>query len=238
MIPEKISEWIAERVKSAGAKGAVLGLSGGLDSSVTAVLCKKALDENVLGLLMPCHSDPKDLEHAKLITEKFNIKTETIDLSEAYDTIARSLPEGDQISRANIKPRLRMLTLYYFANLKKYLVVGTGNKTELLIGYLTKHADSAADILPLGDLFKTQVIELARELGIPDEIINKSPSAGLWKGQYDEKELGITYGELDRILEALENNKTQGLDPDKLKQVKDMIKKSKHKREVPPVCRL
>ncbi len=224
MTPEKISEWIAEKVKSAGAKGVVLGLSGGLDSSVTAVLCKKALGSNVLALLMPCHSNPKDLEHATLLAKKFGIETETIDLTEIYDKILQSLPKGDKIPLANIKPRLRMLTLYYFANLKKYLVVGTGNKTELLTGYLTKHADSAADILPLGDLFKTQVIELARELGIPDEITGKPPSAGLWKGQHDEKELGITYGELDRILEALENNKTQGLDPDRIKQVRDMIK--------------
>lgn len=237
-IQEKISEWIAENVKSSGAKGAVLGLSGGLDSSATALLCKKALGERVLGLIMPCHSNPQDIEHAKLLADKFKIETETIDLTETYDNLVKNLPPGNKISLANLKPRLRMLTLYYFANLKGFLVTGTGNKTELSLGYSTKNGDGASDILPLGGLYKTQIKELSRELSIPQEILDKPPSAGLWPNQTDEKELGMPYQELDRILQALEEKKTEGLDHDKLQRVKEMIRKSKHKREVPPICRL
>ena len=237
-ISERISGWIAERAKSAGARGVVLGLSGGLDYSVTAILCEKTLGEEVLALFMPCHSDHQDLEHAKMLAEKFGIRTETIDLTETYNTITRSLPKGDRIAKANIKPRLRMLTLYYFANLHKYLVVGTGNKTEILTGYSTKYGDSAADLLPLGGLYKTQVTDLAIKLGIPREIIDKEPSAGLWPNQTDEKEMGIAYEELDRILEAIEKNNTKDLDQDKLQRVKDMINKSEHKREAPPICKV
>lgn len=236
--PERISGWIAKMVKSSGAKGIVLGMSGGLDSSVAAVLCRMALGRNVLGLIMPCHSNQGDSIHALLLAKKFRIKTETIDLTETYGTLLKTLPEGNRVPLANIKPRLRMLTLYYFANLKRYLVVGTGNKSEILLGYATKHGDSASDMLPLGGLYKTQVRELARELGIPGEIMDKSPSAGLWPGQTDEGEMGIPYEELDRILMALENGNVKGLDPDKLQRVRAMIGKSRHKREVPAVCSL
>lgn len=235
---EKISKWIAERVKEAGAKGVVLGMSGGIDSSVVAVLCRRALGKNALALLMPCHSEPEDMEHAKLVAKRFGIETKIIDLTETYDSIVKKLPGGDKISLANIKPRLRMLTLYYFANLHNYLVAGTSNKTEILTGYVSKYGDSAVDMEPIGDLYKNQVIELARQLDIQDEIISKTPSAGLWKGQTDEGELGIPYKDLDRILDALENNSTGGLDPGKVRKVKDMIRKSRHKREVPPICRL
>lgn len=235
---ERIQEWIKEKVDEAKLEGIVLGLSGGLDSSVAAVLCKKALRDRVLALLMPCHSDPQDLEHAKLVAGKFGIRTETIDLTESYETVLKSLPEGDKLARANLKPRLRMLTLYYFANLNRYLVAGTGNKTELSLGYFTKHGDGAMDILPLGGLFKTQVIELAGKLEIPSEIKNKPPSAGLWLGQRDEAELGMPYEELDRILKALEKGETRGLNPARLERVRELVKKSQHKRGVPPVCRL
>lgn len=244
--PERISGWIKNKVDEADAKGVVLGLSGGLDSSVTAVLCKKALGENVLGLIVPCHSDPQDLRHAKLVADKFKIKTQTIDLTETYDTIVKNLPSGNKTSLANIKPRLRMLTLYYFANLRKYLVVGTGNKSELKVGYFTRYGDGGVDLLPIGDLYKTQIIKLACKLGIPKEIIEKSPSAGLWLHQRDEDELGVKYHELDTILHYLLELGTEpkdvvnksGLSYKKVKRVLSLMRKNRFKLKMPEVCRL
>ncbi|RLJ05781.1 MAG: NAD(+) synthetase [Candidatus Aenigmatarchaeota archaeon] len=233
MNTEEIANWIKNKVEEANAKGAVIGMSGGVDSSLAAVLCKKALGDNLLGILMPCHSNPSDLEHAKIVAEKFGIPTQTVDLTEIYDKLLKTLPDGNQIAKANLKPRLRMLALYYFANKLGYLVAGTGNKTEIMVGYFTKYGDGGVDIEPIGGLYKTQVRELAKELGIPEEIITKPPSAGLWEGQTDEGEMGITYEELDKILQALEKGDTEGLDPEKVEKVKQMIQKSEHKRKPP-----
>ncbi|RLJ06353.1 MAG: NAD(+) synthetase [Candidatus Aenigmatarchaeota archaeon] len=233
MNAEEIANWIKNKVEEANAKGAVIGMSGGVDSSLAAVLCKKALGDNLLGILMPCHSNPSDLEHAKIVAEKFGIPTQTVDLTEIYDKLLKTLPDGNQIAKANLKPRLRMLALYYFANKLGYLVAGTGNKTEIMVGYFTKYGDGGVDIEPIGGLYKTQVRELAKELGIPEEIITKPPSAGLWEGQTDEGEMGITYEELDKILQALEKGDTEGLDPEKVEKVKQMIQKSEHKRKPP-----
>ncbi|MFB0537609.1 MAG: NAD+ synthase [Anaerolineae bacterium] len=233
-----ISEWIKERVEEAGAEGIVLGLSGGVDSSLTAALAKKALGDRVLGLLMPCHSDPTDLEHARLVADRFDIETEYVDLGPVFDSLMASLPRGSDLAVANLKPRLRMATLYYFANSRNYLVAGTGNKSEITVGYFTKYGDGGADILPLGDLLKTQVRELARELGIPEEILAKPPSAGLWAGQTDEGEMGITYDELDRTITAIEKGDTSGCDEATLERVKAMRAASEHKRQLIPICKI
>lgn len=235
---EQISGWIAEQVRGAKAEGIVLGLSGGVDSAVTAALAKKALGDKVLGVHMPCHSDPTDLEHARLLADKFDIETEYVDLSPVFDSLMASLPKGSDLAAANLKPRLRMATLYYFANSRNYLVAGTGNKSELTVGYFTKYGDGGADILPLGDLLKSQVRELARELGVPEEIIAKPPSAGLWAGQTDEGEMGITYDELDRTIAAIEKGDTSGCDESVLEQVRAMRAASEHKRQPIPICRI
>lgn len=232
MISEKISDWIKEKVREVGAKGVIVGLSGGVDSSVVAVLSKKALGGNVLGIIMPCHSNPTDMEHAKTIAKKFGIKTQIVNLTPLYDFILKTFPPGSDMAKANLKPRLRMVTLYYFANMYGYLVVGTGNKSEEMVGYFTKYGDGGVDILPIGDLLKKEVRTLARELGIPKEIIYKPPSAGLWDGQTDEREMGITYEQLDSILEK--NNFSGELG----KKVSEMIRKSEHKRNPPEVCKL
>jgi len=233
---DKIINWIREEVKKAKAKGLVLGLSGGIDSSVTAILAKKAVGENLLSLILPCKSSKEDSEDAKFIAKKFKLKTKIIDLSKVYDMLGEILPKGNRITYANLKPRLRMLILYYFANKLNYLVCGTGNKAEIKVGYFTKMGDGAADILPLGDLLKTQVRVLAKELGIPQHIIAKPPSAGLWPGQTDEKEMEISYEDLDDILERIENKKRQILSQEKVNKVKEMIKRSEHKREEPKIC--
>ncbi len=233
---ERISRWIREKVEEAGAEGVVLGISGGIDSSLTAVLAEKALGDAVLGVLMPCHSKPTDTEHARLLAAQFGIETEYVDLTPIFDRLVQVLPPGDQVAVGNLKPRLRMTVLYYFANNRNYLVAGTGNKTEIEIGYFTKYGDGGADILPLGDLLKTEVRELARELGIPREIITKPPSAGLWEGQTDEGEMGISYEELDEILVAIESGDVAGCDQEALARVRAMMAASQHKRDPIPIC--
>jgi NAD+ synthase len=235
---ERISSWIRERVEEAGAEGIVLGMSGGIDSSVTAVLAKRGLGNGVLGVIMPCHSDPTGEEHARLMAAQFDIETEYVDLTPVNDCLLEALPPGDRVAVANLKPRLRMTVLYYFANSRNYLVAGTGNKTEIEIGYFTKYGDGGVDILPLGDLLKTQVRELARELDIPEEIIVKPPSAGLWEGQTDEGEMGVSYDELDRALVAIESGDTGGCDQKALARVRAMMAASQHKRDPIPICEL
>lgn len=238
-----ISEWIRERVKAAGAQGVVLGMSGGLDSSVVAALCKRAFPDATLGLILPCFSRTEDVEHAKLVAAKFGIETQEIDLSHIFTALLKLLEvegSGDKdLAVANLKPRLRMICLYYFANKRNYLVVGTGNKSERSIGYFTKYGDGAVDILPLGDVLKTEIRELAEELGIPEEIIEKAPSAGLWAGQTDEDEIGMSYADLDSAIIALERSDStgsrSGCDPELLARVKRMIDASRHKRDAIPV---
>lgn len=233
----KIISWIRRQIEEAGAKGIVLGLSGGVDSSVVAALVNEAIGKKrVLALILPCHSQKKDLEDARLIAKKLGIKTKTIDLSEIYDNLIKILPKAKKLAQANLKPRLRMMVLYYFANKLNYLVCGTGNKSEINVGYFTKHGDGATDILPIGDLLKTQVRRLAEELRIPKHIITKPPSAGLWLGQTDEGEMGITYTELDNILERIENKRRQIFSKKKVNKVKEMIKRSEHKRQGPKIC--
>ena len=240
-LASRITNWIREKVKEADAEGVVVGMSGGLDSSVTAVLCKKAFPDTTLGLILPCFSSKEDVEHARVLAKPFEIETKEIDLSNIFKSFLNTLEARGygiedkksemNIPVANLKPRLRMICLYYFANKLNYLVVGTGNKSELSVGYFTKYGDGAADILPLGDMLKTEERELAEELDIPQKIIEKVPSAGLWEGQTDESELGVSYDVLDKTLLALEIGNLRGCDPESVKKVKRMIDVSRHKRE-------
>jgi NAD+ synthase len=233
---KKIVLWIKKQVSRAKAKGVVLGLSGGLDSCVVAALAKEALGSGkVLGLLLPCHSQKIDSLDARSFARKFKIKTEVVDLTSVYDNLSEVLPPADRVTRANLRPRLRMIVLYYFARKYGYLVCGTSNKSELMAGYFTKFGDGASDILPIGDLLKTQVRELAEELKIPRVIIDKAPTAGLWPGQTDERDLGITYPELDDILSRLENKRKQVLPAAKVKRAKGLVRSSEHKRCKPAV---
>ena len=231
----KIIAWIKEQVRQSGAKGIVMGLSGGIDSSVVAALVKEAIGEKRLfGLFLPCHSHGQDLEDARLIARKLKIKTKLIDLSSVYDGLLKLLPAAGSLAKANLKPRLRMITLYYFANKLNYLVCGTGNKSELMAGYFTKHGDGATDLLPIGGLLKKDVRKLAVELNIPKRIIDKAPSAGLWIGQTDEDEMGISYTDLDNILISIECG-SRFKDSSKVCRVRKMIEKSGHKRQGPKV---
>jgi NAD+ synthase len=234
-LADEISHWIGLQVEMAGAKGAVVGMSGGLDSSLTAILCKRALADEVQGLILPCHSDPADEKHARLVARRFGIRVDKIDLGPVFDILVTTLPRDGQVPVANVKPRLRMIALYYYANRLDYLVVGSGNKSELMTGYFTKYGDGGVDILPLGGLLKTGVRELARELGVPAEIVKKPPSAGLWVGQTDEGELGITYEELDRTLRALDSPRAEQAQREVVTIVKEMVSKSHHKRAPIPI---
>jgi len=235
-LADKLVLWIRGQVVSAGCKGVVVGMSGGLDSSAAAVLCQRAFPQGVLGVLMPCYSCQEDSEHAQAVASKFSIPTRVVLLDSVIDVLLGTLPSDgaepglSQLAKANLKVRLRMLTLYYFANQLNYLVVGSSNRSELSVGYFTKYGDGGVDILPLGNLVKGQVRELAGFLGIPQLIIDKPPSAGLWPGQTDEGELGFSYEELDRYL--VTGQASGGL----REKIEPRIVASAHKRLPPPVA--
>lgn len=228
----KIVQWLKDELNVTKTKGFVLGLSGGLDSAVCAALTKKVTDD-CLGLILPIESDVHDLDDASEMATVISLKTQYIDLTSVYSSLIEFLPDSNQVALGNIKARLRMVVLYYYANLNNYLVCGTGNKTELTLGYFTKYGDGASDILPLGDLYKSEVRELATALNIPEAIIEKTPSAGLWKGQTDEEEIGYSYDELDRTLQEIENNQIKG---DVAKKLKFRIEQNEHKRKPPKIC--
>lgn len=234
-LAEKLGSWIRDEVTSGGCRGVVTGMSGGVDSSVVAVLCKRAFPENTLGVMMPCYSNPDDKTHAKAVAEKFKIPTAEVVLDGIYSALLEKLPdlEADtalgHLAQANLKVRLRMLTLYYIANQLRYMVAGSSNRSEITVGYFTKYGDGGVDIMPLGNMVKGQVREIARHLGIPQEIIDKPPSAGLWEGQTDETEMGVSYDVLDGfILSGKASDEVR-------KKVEAMMASSAHKRSLPPV---
>ena len=239
-----IQNWIKDYVTSANMEGVVLGISGGIDSAVTATLCVRAMGkEKVLGLGLPCFSKPQDLEDAKTIASLLEIEFINLDLTSTYEEFMKTVAskiESNQIARANLKPRLRMMTSYFIGQSKgSYLVGGTSNRTELAIGYFTKYGDGGVDFEPIGGLYKREVREIAKILEIPDKIIKKPPSAGLWKGQTDEGEIGISYDVLDEIVYRIDSNlKLGNLNKDEVGKVKIMMKSAQHKLEVPPFFKI
>jgi NAD+ synthase len=235
-LADEIADWLHAYAASAGAGGYVLGLSGGIDSAVVAGLCRRAMGRGVLAAFLPCHSLPEDADFAQQVSDAFDLETVTIDLASAYDALVAAMPPTiAALALANIKPRLRMTTLYALAQSRGYLVAGTGNKSEITVGYFTKWGDSGSDVLPLGDLYKSQVRALARELEVPQAVIDRVPTAGLWRGQTDEQELGITYDEIEAVLRAMEEGKTECVVPALLQHVQRLIAASAHKRALPPI---
>lgn len=241
-----MAAWLRQQVSTAGVRGIVLGLSGGIDSAVVARVAQMAMADMVLGVIMPALSDPQDEADARLVASHFGIATTMVDLAGPYgallDEASRSLAAlpasaapvseaANRLALANVKPRLRMTTLYFVANRLNYLVAGTGNRSEIAIGYYTKYGDGGVDVLPLAMLVKSQVRALARDIGVPDRIIDKAPSAGLWLGQTDEGEMGFSYAELEQYL----NGGPDAVAPATVLRIERLARASDHKRKMPPV---
>jgi NAD+ synthase len=247
-LADSIPAWLRERVRGAHAQGLVFGLSGGIDSAVVGRLCQLAVPDRSLGVIMPCHSDPQDADDARLLAAHFGIPTMEVPLEAAFDALTAQVDDAftthtmlrphatddprARVPRANVKPRLRMTTLYFVANRLNYLVAGTGNKSEITIGYYTKYGDGGVDLLPIGHLLKREVWDLARELGVPARLIDKAPSAGLWLGQTDEAEMGFTYAELEQFIER----GAAAVPPRTAERIQHLITASEHKRGLPPVA--
>jgi NAD+ synthase len=245
-----ITDWLRRRTTEASARGFVVGLSGGIDSAVVMRLCQLATPEQVTGVIMPCGSDPRDETDARLVADYFNVPAVKVDLDPVYDAVvaemraaldalphemtdpirAAGVDATGRVPLANIRPRLRMTSLYFIANSLNYLVAGTGNKSELTIGYFTKHGDGGVDVLPIGHLLKSQVRTLAKDLGVPAAIIDKPPSAGLWLGQTDEAEMGFKYSDLEGYLTSGPENVSPAL----ALRLERMIRATEHKRALPP----
>ena len=238
-----IVKFIKEQLQNANMENIVIGLSGGIDSAVVAALCVKAIGaENVYGVMLPYRSSHDDsLEHAKLVAEKFNIKYRIVEITKMVDAYFDNFePDANALRRGNRMARERMCVLYDLSAKYKALVAGTGNLSELMIGYCTQYGDSACAFETIGNLYKTEVFEIARILEVPECIITKNPTADLWEGQTDEDEMGITYKELDEILYLMLEQKmnyeklVSTFSTEKIDKVKRMIQLSEFKRNMPP----
>lgn len=245
---EIIKTFIRLKVEESKASGVAIGMSGGLDSSLIAHLCVRTLGkERVLGVMMPeKSSDPQDLEHGLMVAKSLGIEHMVVDITEPINAFVNGIPKlADRIAVANVKARCRMVVLYMISNATDRLVMGCGNKTEIMVGYFTKFGDGGADYLPIGDLYKIQVRELAKRVGVDERILNKPPSAGLWEGQTDEGEMGITYEVLDQILYGLETNlpaeriaKEVGCDLPIVNGIQEKLRATVHKRRLPQIPKI
>lgn len=236
---DEIQSWIQDLVKSAIAENIVVGMSGGIDSSVTTALCVRAIGkEKVFGFSLPCESNPEDIEDAQFFASKLNVNFKVIEITSIYETFLsemRNYVKPNQQSVANLKARLRMASLYFFGqSLGKSLVAGTGNRAELAIGYFTKYGDGGVDFEPIGMLYKNEVRKIAKLLDIPDRIINKPPSPGLWPGQTDEGEIGLSYDKIDEILYRMDYNlPLDDLNSFEIEKVRNLMRKAEHKQALP-----
>jgi NAD+ synthase len=240
----KIVEFIKEYTYNSGHKTGVVGLSGGVDSSLTYSLTCEALGEkNTIGVVMPYKTSKKKFkENAEKLTQLKGGQIRYHEITGIVDSFREQFENITSIRLGNIMARTRMIVLYDTASQFKGLVMGTGNKTEILLGYFTVYGDGGCSLEPLGDLYKTQVWEMAKLIGVPDEIINEKPSADLWEGQTDEEELGITYKKSDSILYLLfekcftkEEAISEGYSPKDIDRVIELVKKTCFKRHPPPV---
>jgi NAD+ synthase len=247
MVEKILVAFIKDSVHKNGFRNAVLGVSGGLDSAVVLALCRKALGAgHVFALLLPYRASAgESLRHGKLVCRKFKVPCEVIDISPQVDAYFDRYPAKSRLQVGNKCARERMAVLYDFSVRRQALVAGTSNKSELLIGYSTQFGDAAAAFQPIGDLYKTQVFELARHLGVPEEIVGKKPSADLWPGQTDEGEIGVAYKDLDVLLHLMVDMRwdegeiiERGYRLPLIRRVRKMIVASQFKRTMPPVAKL
>lgn len=242
-----LTDFLQSEITRAGFSRAVLGLSGGVDSTLSCYLAAEALGpENVLAVRMPYKTSAANtLDHAQLVIDTLGVQSITIPITELVDPLFERFPAAGQVRRGNVMARARMIILYDQSEAFKGLVVGTGNKTEILLGYTTLYGDSACALNPIGDLYKTQVRQLAEALGVPAAIIQKPPSADLWYGQTDEGELGFTYAQVDQLLYLLvdqhyppEDCVSAGFAPDFVQDVIDRVRRYHYKRVLPPIAKL
>lgn len=253
-IVRQLKYFIKQTTESANAQGAVVALSGGVDSSVVAALAHDVVNTKALILPEKGITSEQDILDATFIAETYELPLTIIEISglvncykeSAKDILSVDRLESRTIAEANLKPRIRMALNYLASNIDGRLVLGTGNRTELLTGYFTKYGDGGVDLLPIGGLYKTQVFQLARHLKIPERIISKAPSAGLWVGQTDEEELGISYLLLDQILfESIDKKKTAeetaqlvGVGSHRVQEISEQVLKATHKRRTPLVAEI
>ncbi|UCH78195.1 MAG: NAD+ synthase [Candidatus Coatesbacteria bacterium] len=243
LVKPVLERFLRRRVEAAGLQGVVLGISGGVDSAAAAGLAAAALGaENVTGLWLPYH-DASDRDDASAVAERFGVKLKEVPVAPMVDAYLAEAGKVDEVRRGNVCARARMIVLFDQSKAANALVLGTGNKTELLLGYFTLFGDGACSLAPLADLYKGQVYQLAEALGVPDQIIQKTPSAGLWPGQTDEGEMGISYLQVDRYLYYLvEQGESptklleRGFDADFQRHVITMINRNLFKRHVPVIA--
>ena len=246
-VHNELVEFLRENFKKAGFSKAVLGLSGGIDSALVAYLLRDALGkENVLAIMMPYKSsNPDSLNHAKLVVEDLEINSKTIEITDMIDAYFKNEKEATSLRMGNKMARERMSILFDYSSKENALVVGTSNKTEIYLGYSTQFGDSACALNPIGDLYKTNIWDLSRYLKIPNELIEKKPSADLWEGQTDEQEMGLTYKEADQVLyRMLEENKTveevlaEGFNKDLVDNIVRRMNRSEYKRRMPLIAKI
>lgn len=221
-------KWLQDEVKKANMDGVIVGLSGGVDSSVVAAIAKEAFPNNSLGVFMPIINMGQDLLDAQAVAKKINIETVSVDLTESFNAMRKVIPVESKLAVANLKPRLRMTTLYALAQERRYLVLGTDNAAEWILGYFTKYGDGGVDLLPIKHLLKGEVKQLARELDLPQVVYTKAPTAALWEGQTDENELGYSYDEVDKFIKGLDV-------PSEIEtKIKHQVRITEHKRRELP----
>lgn len=244
---EILTGFIKSEVTRIGLSRAVIGLSGGIDSALSCILAVEALGkENVLAVRMPYKASSKDsLEHAQLLIDQLGIQSKTIEITDMVEPLFKIDPEMSNMRKGNIMARERMIVLYDQSEVFKGLVIGTSNKTEILLGYSTLYGDSASAMNPIGDLYKTQVRQLSRAMNIPAPIVDKAPSADLWQGQTDEKELGFTYEDVDKLLYLLVDQRYSpqeaieaGFDEKFVNAVTTRIRRYQYKRMQPPIAKI
>ncbi|ANT65371.1 MULTISPECIES: NAD+ synthase [Prosthecochloris] len=247
MVEEILLSFIQNEIRKFGFSSAVLGLSGGIDSAVVCELASKALGpENVLAVLMPYRaSSPESISHAELMVRKTGVRSERHEISGVVDAFFMEAGEADNLRRGNIMARSRMLCLYDLSARDGSLVIGTSNKTELLLGYGTLFGDMASAVNPIGDLYKTQLWGLARHLGIPSELVDKAPSADLWEGQSDEADLGFSYADVDMLLYMMLELRMEraaivasGVDGAFYDRVRKMVVRNQYKRMMPVIAKI
>lgn len=247
MVRGLLVQFLRDETKNAGFHRGVFGLSGGVDSAVSAYLAAEALGkENAIAVMMPYRSsNPRSLEDANAVVEQLGIRSEVIDISPMVDAYCEAWKVTDRVRRGNVMARMRMVALYDISARESGLVIGTSNKTEIMVGYGTLFGDTASAINPIGDLYKTQVWQLAGELGVPRQIIDKTPSADLWEGQSDEDELGVSYTRLDLLLYHLVDERRNdeelqkiGFEREFVDRVKTMIRKNQFKRRLPLIAKI